>query len=415
MLGNQSKRRLFIWVIMIVLSCTACTKYEGSFMSHTAHITSYHQQKDHQTSRYKHRSDVRELAERRKGLKRFKRSETAEHNQMAMEKKSPPLRKDVKGIYLNKESMKKENIGTYIDLMNDTELNAVVMDVKDDFGKLTYDSDVEVAEDIQADEDRTVQDMKQLIERLKGEGIYTIARIVVFKDPYLAEQKSEWAIREKEGDIWEDGSGVKWIDPYKSDVWEYVTDVAKEVAAFGFDEIQYDYIRFPENAKEIDKIVTYDNPADRSKDENITRFLKYSNEKLKDIPVRTSADVFGLVTSSEDDMGIGQVWESVSKAVDYISPMTYPSHYGPGVYGIDSPNDDPYALVKHAMKDAVERNRKLGEDGATIRPWVQDFSMKKKYTEDEIKAQIKAMKDQGIEQYLVWNAKNDYTKDAYEK
>src|SRR5699024_1252235 len=108
-------------------------------------------------------------------------------------------------------------------------------------------------------------------------------------------------------------SGVKWIDPYKSDVWEYVTDVAKEVAAFGFDEIQYDYIRFPENAKEIDKIVTYDNPADRSKDENITRFLKYSNEKLKDIPVRTSADVFGLVTSSEDDMGIGQVWESRSE------------------------------------------------------------------------------------------------------
>src|SRR5699024_1962463 len=134
---------------------------------------------------------------------------------------------------------------------------------------------------------------------------------------------------------------VQWIDPYKRDVWKYVTAIAKEVAGLGFDEIQYDYIRFPENATEIDKIVAYDNKENIRKAENITRFLQFSNEVLKGSSVRTSADVFGLVTSAQDDMGIGQVWEKISAHVDYISPMTYPSHYGPNIYGIKEPNKNP--------------------------------------------------------------------------
>lgn len=325
----------------------------------------------------------------------------------------PAIRKDIKGIYLHKESMKKENIDTYINLVKNTDLNAVVMDVKDDAGKLTYTSNIDLVKEIHSDEGATVEDMKHLLQRLKEEDIYTIARIVVFKDPYLATKKSEWAIRDKNGEIWKDASDVQWIDPYKRGVWEYVTAIAREAAALGFDEIQYDYIRFPENANEIDKIVTYDNKDDMTKAENISRFLEFSNEALRGAAVRTSADVFGLVTSASDDMGIGQVWEKVSAQVDYISPMTYPSHYGPGIYGIEVPNDNPYELVTHAMKDAVARNEKLGSKRALIRPWVQDFNLKRTYTVDDIKGQIKAMNEQGIKQFLVWNAANDYTEAAY--
>src|SRR5699024_9951224 len=264
-----------------------------------------------------------------KGLQQDEKELKDGSNQTAIEAKQ--INEGVKGIYLNKESMRKDNIGSYINLIKNTDLNAVVLDVKDDLGKLTYESGIDMVKEIDSDRNATVRDMKKLLKRLKEEGIYTIARIVVFKDPYLAEQKPEWAIDKRDGDIWKDESGVQWIDPYKQEVWKYVTDIAKEVGTLGFDEIQYDYIRFPENAKEIDKIVTYDNDADATKAENITRFLAYSNNVLKDTSVQTSADVFGLVTSSEDDMGIGQIWENISEQVDVISPMTYPSHYGPGV------------------------------------------------------------------------------------
>ncbi|HLQ72086.1 MAG TPA: putative glycoside hydrolase [Bacillota bacterium] len=403
MLNHHLKKKLFILVSMIMISCTACSPSGDIGLKFAA---------NHQLMGGLEMANVGKASQAMEKWSE-KHHKQKEDDESVDKQKITTLKKDVKGIYLNKESMKKENIGTYIDLIEDTGLNAVVMDVKDDFGKLTYDSDVEVAKEIESDREATVENMKALLHRLKDAGIYTIARIVVFKDPYLAEQKPEWAIDKRDGGIWKDESGVQWIDPYKQEVWKYVTDIAKEVGTLGFDEIQYDYIRFPENAKEIDKIVTYDNDADTSKAENITRFLAYSNNVLKDTSVQTSADVFGLVTSSEDDMGIGQIWEDISEQVDVISPMTYPSHYGPGVYGIDEPNDNPYALIKHAMGDALKRNRKLGDKQAVIRPWVQDFSMKRTYTAADIKDQIRAMNDQGITQFLVWNAKNEYTKDAY--
>lgn len=365
MLGEQSKRGLLVLMALVFIGCI-------TFMVHTYYQTTSH-----------------------------------------AEAKEVPIKHDVKGVYLNRQAIKKENIQDYIDLLEESDLNTVVIDVKDDSGKLTYDSNIDVAKEIDADKDATVNDMRALVKRLKQEGIYTVARIVTFKDPYLAAHKQEWAIRGKDGDIWEDDSGVKWIDPYKRDVWKYTTAIAGEAADFGFDEIQYDYIRFPENAKQIDDEVTYDNLEDISKAENTTDFLKRSDEALGASPVRTSADVFGMVTSSEDDMGIGQRWEAISPHVDYISPMTYPSHYGDGIYGIEDPNDHPHELVEHAMKDAVSRNKKLGDERAIIRPWVQDFDLERTYTVDDIKDQIRAMKEQGVEQYLVWNADSDYTKAAY--
>ncbi|MFZ3579440.1 putative glycoside hydrolase [Virgibacillus sp. DJP39] len=340
--------------------------------------------------------------------------------QKELTKKTPVKKindKEIRGIYLNRNSLKEKNLGSYLDLLKSTNLNAVVIDIKDDFGKLTYDSNIETANDIGSDNNPVIADMDEFLERLEKEDIYTIGRIVVFKDPFLAEQKNEYALKRENGSVWSDHGGVKWIDPYKKEAWRYITDIAKEVAASGIDEIQYDYIRFPENAKKVDKEITYDNKNNQSKSQLISSFLEYSKKSLQNYSVNVSADVFGLVTTAKDDMGIGQLWEQISPNVDYISPMTYPSHYAPFSYGISNPDEHPYDLLTEAMKDAKQRNEKLSENGkatATIRPWIQDFNYKSDYTESDIRNQLKALKVQGIHQYLLWNASNDYTDEAFD-
>lgn len=316
---------------------------------------------------------------------------------------------------MNRTSITEKNVQKYIDLIKSTNLNAAVIDVKDDYGKLTYDSKIDLANKIGSDSNPATMDLAKLVKRFKDEGIYTIGRIVVFKDPYLAEKQTDYAIKRKNGTLW-DASGIKWIDPYKEKVWNYVTSIAKEASDSGFDEIQYDYIRFPENAKKVDQEVAYDNPKGLSKADNILSFLKYSEEQLKSYPVYVSADVFGLVTTASNDMGIGQLWENISPHVDYISPMTYPSHYAPGSYGVANPDRAPYEIMKQAMKDANQRNKALKEKGkkaAIIRPWVQDFDYISTYNEDDVRKQIQAINEQGISQYLIWNASNVYTAEAF--
>ncbi|SHG45664.1 putative glycoside hydrolase [Ornithinibacillus halophilus] len=334
------------------------------------------------------------------------------NNDSSIEK---PEKVDVKGIYLNPVSLREDKIDQFIDYVKATKLNAVVMDIKDDYGKLTYDSNIDMVNELGSDSNPPIKDLKAFIKRLKDEGIYTIGRIVVFKDPYLIEKRPEYAIKRNDGSIWKNGAGTPWIDPYKQDAWGYITNISKEIADSGIDEIQYDYIRFPENAKKVNLEVTYDNPENIDKQVVIQNFLKFSSEQLKDKPVYVSADVFGLVTSSNDDMGIGQNWESLSPYLDYISPMTYPSHYAPNTYGIGNPDAEPYELMKNAMQDAVTKNEKLkqnGEDPAIIRPWIQDFDYKRAYSVTDVKNQMKALEEQGVTQYLIWNAQNVYTKEA---
>lgn len=331
--------------------------------------------------------------------------------------KKPPMpeKVEVKGLYLNRTSIRDENIQKFIDLVKSTNLNSVVIDIKDDYGKLTYDSNVNLANQIGSDSNPATTDLKNLIQQLKQEGIYTIARIVVFKDSYLAANKSDYAMKRQDGTVWQDASGTKWVDPYKQEVWNYITSIAQEAANSGFDEIQYDYIRFPENAKRVDQEVKFDNPKNLTKAENILSFLKFSQQQLEDYPVYVSTDVFGLTTTARDDMGIGQLWENISPNVDYISPMTYPSHYAPGSYGINSPDDFPYDIMYRAMQDAKQRNQKLEEEGintAIIRPWIQDFDYISTYTAQDVQAQIRALEEQGITQYLIWNASNIYTSEA---
>jgi hypothetical protein len=328
---------------------------------------------------------------------------------------------EVKGLYVSGPSVGlKERFNHLINLIDKTELNTMVIDVKEDSGFITYDSNVKLANAISADKNEFIKDIKDKVKILKNKGIYTIARVVVFKDPQLAKTKPELAMKRKDGTLYYSG-GVPWVDPYKKEVWDYVINVAKEAAIAGFDEIQFDYVRFPENGKAVDAEVNFDNPNHISKEQNIANFVSYASGELKPYGVYISADVFGLVTSVDDDMGIGQKWELLSPELDYISPMTYPSHYGPGVYGFAIPDAHPYGVIKKAMEDALKKNELLktkGQRAAIIRPWFQDFTATWvpghiPYGAKEVTEQIRAAKELGIRQYIIWSPGNQYSESAW--
>jgi hypothetical protein len=216
--------------------------------------------------------------------------------------------------------------------------------------------------------------------------------------------------------VWKDNKETAWVDPYKEKVWDYNIQVAKEAALLGFDEIQFDYVRFPENGKKVDQEVKFDNPNNWTKAQVIENFLKKAKEQMGG-QAYLSADVFGLTTSSDNDMGIGQDWSRISKQIDYISPMLYPSHYSSGVYGIKNPDLQPYAVIRKAIIDANGKNQLLAKSDshiAEIRPWYQDFTATwvkphKKYGTIDVKEQIKAAKEQGVEQFLLWNSSSTYS------
>lgn len=318
----------------------------------------------------------------------------------------------IKGIYVNASSVKDEvKFNKLIQLVDQTGINAMVIDIKDDNGKVTYDSKLPLVNQIQSDQNPPIKNLAAIIQKLKEKNIYTIARIVVFKDPYLAKSKPEWAIKTKKQTIWKDASGIMWIDPHRKEVWDYCTSIAQEVAQLGFDEIQWDYVRFPDY-KNIDREVVFANSPYRSKEEAIEGFLTFAYPKVKQKNVTISADVFGLTTSAKDDMGIGQKWERITQHVDVISPMMYPSHYANGSYGINQPESKPYQLIKEGLKDAKEKNSKISSQGkhtAIIRPWYQDFDMKVPYTLKHVQDQIRAGNEQGIPDYLLWSAKSNYS------
>jgi hypothetical protein len=327
-------------------------------------------------------------------------------------------RPKAKGLYVSGWAAGTHKLDNLIELIDQTELNALVIDVKNDSGKVTYDSQLTQVNEFGADSKKMIPDMKRLIADLKHKNIYTIARVVVFKDPYVVSIKPEWALHTKDGGIWRNKHGDSWVDPYNQQAWNYALDVAKEAADYGFDEIQFDYVRFPDNGRAVDQEVDYSNSNGWSKSAAIAQFLKQAKYELNKKGVFVSADVFGLTASVSDDMGIGQTWSDLVSEVDVISPMIYPSHYGSGVYGIEHPDLQPYTIVQHALADGLIKNEQLAKMGrksaAGIRPWLQDFTAAwvkphLKYGNEEVQAQIQAAKELGIEEYLLWNPSCTYT------
>jgi hypothetical protein len=330
--------------------------------------------------------------------------------------KTFPAQISVKGIYVSAYSLHSEKFNQLLHLVDTTDLNAMVIDLKTDSGQVTYPSIIPLVKEIGANSNLLIPDLKEKLKLLKSKQIYTIARVVVFKDPYLSNRKNEFAIMNKSGAVWRDGKGIAWVDPYKEKVWDYNIHIAQEAAELGFDEVQFDYVRFPENGRKMDDEVHFEHNHGWSKSQVIEAFLKRAKSQIGSKAI-VSVDVFGLTTTSEQDMGIGQEWSMISKEVDVISPMLYPSHYSKGSYGIANPDFQPYTVINRAVTDAKKKNEQLlqsKQSAARIRPWFQDFTATwvhphKKYDILDVKEQIKAAHEQGIDEFLLWNSHCTYS------
>ena len=332
-------------------------------------------------------------------------------------KRSP---RKVKGIYVTGPKAGNESyIKELTDLVDTTELNAMVIDIKNDNGEITYKMDLPEAKELKADVNY-ISDIQKLISELREKDIYLIARVVAFKDPILAKGRPDLCLKKKDGSIFYDKSGLSWVNPYKEEVWEYLVSVAREAALLGFDEIQFDYIRFSTDSgiKEVD----FGKAAEKkSKMEVISEFTKYACDNLKPLGVYVSADVYGTIIDSSVDAGIvGQDYKEMAKYLDYICPMIYPSHYQDGSYGIKHPDLKPYDLILKALDKSQAALGEEEEKTAVVRSWLQDFTATwldphKSYGPDEIRAQIQAVYDAGYEEWILWNGNNNYTKDGLEK
>ncbi len=293
-----------------------------------------------------------------------------------------------------------------------TEVNALVIDVKDDRGLLLYRSDVALAREIGAD---TVSPMRgtrvrALLDTMRAHGVYPIARIVVAKDPLLATHKTEWGIRKRAdtSELWHDHQGRPWLDPTQRGVWQYAVDIAREAIALGFSEIQFDYVRFPDDKRLVTDAV-FPLARGRKRAEVIHDQLAFAHTALKPLGVPLAIDVFGLTASDSTDMGIGQRWEAFVGEADIVQPMSYPSHYAAGTYHLAHPNAHPYDVVSHTLEDAARRSAAVS-GAALVRPWYQDFTLgPPHYGATQLRAQIQAGYDKGIMSWLLWNPGSRYT------
>ena len=323
----------------------------------------------------------------------------------------------VKGIYVSGPVAGIARMDDLIELVDQTELNAMVIDIKNDEGKVTYKMQSEQVLAIEAAVGY-IPDIEALVKKCKEKDIYLIARIVAFRDPYLAEKMPEWAVHTKNGEIFRDKSGLAWVNPYERGVWDYLVEIASEAAAVGFDEIQFDYIRFSTDVKTEE--VDYGPENERiGKIGIITEFTEYMYEKLRRLGVYVAADVFGTVIENETDQQIvGQDYVKMAEHLDYICPMVYPSHYRNGSYGIAVPDADPYKTINEACSASVQELVTLPEENrARARAWLQSFTASWvpghiSYGPQQIRAQIKGAYDAGYDEWILWNAAVKYQRDS---
>jgi len=291
-------------------------------------------------------------------------------------------------------------------LIDETELNALVIDVKGDRGLIVYKSSIPLAKEVNAQRHIIIRDMVELMQSLKKRGIYTIARIVVFKDNPLAHARPDLAVKTAGGAVWLDNENLAWVDPAKKEVWDYNIGIAEEAARSGFDEIQFDYVRFPDAAG-----LAYSVPNNQgNRVRAITGFLVEARKKLKPYNVFLAADIFGYVCWNLDDTKIGQRLEDIAPLVDYISPMLYPSGFQFGIPGYRIPVAHPFEIVYRTLRRSQERT---GLDPVRFRPWLQafrDYAFDRRYFgRQQIQAQISAADQFGSDGWMLWNPQNIYS------
>ncbi len=322
----------------------------------------------------------------------------------------------VRGIYVNAWAFGSKRFHELVRLAEGTELNAFVIDVKDDTGYLTYRSEVPTAVAIGANSQLRARDARERVALLREKGIRPIARIVVAKDPLLATKKPDWSVRHRDGGLWSDRLKFHWVDAFNDSVWVYAAELAAEAVRLGFTEIQYDYVRFPDEPRS--RLASAVFPARRGAEstrDGVRRNLALLAARTRALKVPFTIDIFGLTTTAVDDMGIGQYWEDLVTAADVVLPMVYPSHYGRGVYGVAQPNAAPYTMVKRALEDGLRRSKALHpRKTAEIRPYLQAFTLgPPKYTAHHVREQVRATEELGLRGWILWNPRSAYQREYF--
>ncbi|WP_395548200.1 MULTISPECIES: putative glycoside hydrolase [unclassified Lacrimispora] len=396
-------KRWLLAVIAFSLVTSGCSRYKG---------ISEPSEKDDKTEKSQQSTEESE------------QSTEADDGKLPLEVSAEPGKKPVKvkGIYISGYMAGSEGLQAILDKIQGTEINTVVIDVKNDDGRITFAmEDAPTVNEIGATE-KYIKDIDSLMVQLKARGLYTIARVVAFRDPYLAEKKPEWALKNKDGSLHRDNKGLAWVNPYRTEVWDYLVEVGTEASKAGFDEVQFDYIRFSTDSSMKQVVFDEKDTKGRSKTDIITEFIQYAYDKLSSRNVFVSADVFGTIIGSKVDAeAVGQIYQEMASHLDYICPMIYPSHYGDGNFGIDHPDTEPYRTIRAALKlsrQDLESAREAGKHQAIVRPWLQDFTASYlehhiTYGAKEVRAQIQAVYDAGYDEWILWSASNRYTWDGF--
>ena len=324
----------------------------------------------------------------------------------------------LRGLYVNRWAAVGAPMWELIEVAKTTEINALVIDVKDDRGLLLYRSGVSLAREMGADTTypMSAQRLRAVLDTMRAHDIYPIARIVVAKDPLLASKRTEWAIRRKDDStrVWRDSDSTAWLDPSHAEIWSYAADVGAEAVRLGFSELQFDYVRFPDEDRVIEE-GRYAKMQGRIRAEVIRDQLGHLRARVKSLGVPMAIDVFGLTATDSTDMGIGQRWELFIDRADVVLPMVYPSHFAPGTYGIANPNAEPYRTIGRALEDAIRRTQGIA-GAAKIIPWYQDFTMgAPPYGAEQVRAQIRSGYASGFRSWILWNPGSRYTVEALEK
>jgi hypothetical protein len=314
----------------------------------------------------------------------------------------------VRGLYVFRFAANTRRMKKLLAIADSTEINAFVIDVKDEFGLNFNPTDPMLKKNAGTQVKATK--LAALVDTIRAHGILPIARIVVFKDSVTARNNPQHTIRKADGSAWHDKKGQTWVNPYANAIWEYNFRVADEAIKMGFGEIQFDYIRFPEPYKSLPPQV-FPEQNGRTKPQVLAEFLSTARARFAKQGVRTTADIFGLVTTVGGTLEVGQKWEPISQSVDAVLPMVYPSHYPPGSFQLPHPNADPYDVIHIAVSRARERDEKLGIKGEHVRPWLQAFSIGlPKYGAHELEEQKRAVYDSGYDGWVLWEPGSRYDK-----
>jgi len=366
-----------------------------------------------------------------------------------------PLPETVKAIYMTSCVAGTTDFrNRLIALMEETEINSVIIDIKDYSGTISFSPVAPEWKSAWENARCGARDMKALIATLHEKGIFVIGRITVFQDPFYAEKHPELAVlKASDGSVWRDGKGLSFIDVGSKPYWDHILLLARDSYNLGFDELNFDYVRYPSdgNMRDIAFPNSMKSPYGNDKQANLEAFFAYLHEKLSDeslfASVRhentgrptstpwTSVDLFGMTTTNTDDLSIGQVQERAAPYFDFVAPMVYPSHYPHNYLGLGNPNDHPYAIVHHAMREGVRRmtasttrvqgflHERIGTSTPALytkpvytadklRTWIQDFDYGGVYDAADVRAQIQASVDAGVNSWMIWAPSNIYTRGA---